>query len=395
MIPPDVASSLRLIVPDQQTATNAQALPVVAAQKIADVLSNLVPGQRILAEIQALLPNGNYRAIVGQRDITLALPFAAKAGDSIELEVSESDGKLTLAFVANRSESPPNKVGQESVATTFSATAKLIGNLMSGIDGEGRRAPAAPLNGNQPLVETMPKTAQELVPLLKQALAQSGVFYEAHQARWVAGQLPTDALRREPQARFSPAPQPLPATVNTDSSEDFLASPPAMNTARAVALNPAPAAQPEQASAPLARNDSTSQPAISPAAVNPMPRELTALVQQQLDGLANQNFVWQGQVWPGQRMDWEIAMNPDESRNLNDEPMARWQTRMKLSLPTLGGIDALLQLRASGDLEITLRADSKNSESRLLASAVQLRSQFEAAGLNLGKLLVHHVQSAE
>jgi hypothetical protein len=168
-----------------------------------------------------------------------------------------------------------------------------------------------------------------------------------------------------------------------------------MNTARAVALNPAPAAQPEQASAPLARNDSTSQPAISPAAVNPMPRELTALVQQQLDGLANQNFVWQGQVWPGQRMDWEIAMNPDESRNLNDEPMARWQTRMKLSLPTLGGIDALLQLRASGDLEITLRADSKNSESRLLASAVQLRSQFEAAGLNLGKLLVHHVQSAE
>ena len=58
-------------------------MPVAAAQKIADVLSNLVPGQRVLAEIQALLPNGNYRAIVAQREITLALPFSAKAGDTL------------------------------------------------------------------------------------------------------------------------------------------------------------------------------------------------------------------------------------------------------------------------------------------------------------------------
>ena len=186
MIPPDVASSLRLILPDQQAATNAQTLPVVAAQKIADVLSNLVPGQRVLAEIQALLPNGNYRAIVGQRDITLALPFSAKAGDSIELEVTESDGKLTLAFVTNKTDNAAFKAGQESVPTTLSSTGKLIGDLMSGIDGEGKRAPAAQLNGNQALVESMPRSASDLVPVLKQALTQSGMFYEAHQARWVA-----------------------------------------------------------------------------------------------------------------------------------------------------------------------------------------------------------------
>jgi hypothetical protein len=212
MIPPDVASSLRLILPDQQAATNAATQPVVAAQKIADVLSNLIPGQRVLAEIQALLPNGNYRAIVGQRDLTLALPFAAKAGDSIELEVTESDGKLTLAFVANRTSTSAANANPESVPTTFSSTGKLIGNLMAAIDGEGKRAPATPLNGNQALVENMPKNAADLVPVLKQAITQSGMFYEAHQARWVAGQLPTEALRQEPQARFSPTP--LPVTVN-------------------------------------------------------------------------------------------------------------------------------------------------------------------------------------
>ncbi len=85
MIPSDVANSLRQILPDRQAATNPQTQPVAQAAKIADVLSNLVPGQRILAEIQALLPNGTYRAVVAQRDVTLALPFSAKPGYTLEL----------------------------------------------------------------------------------------------------------------------------------------------------------------------------------------------------------------------------------------------------------------------------------------------------------------------
>jgi len=93
MIPPDVASSLRQILPDRESAGNTQTQPVPAAQRIADALSNFVPGERILAEIQALMPNGAYRAIVAQREVTLALPFSAKAGDTLELEVAESDGK--------------------------------------------------------------------------------------------------------------------------------------------------------------------------------------------------------------------------------------------------------------------------------------------------------------
>ena len=32
-----------------------------------------------------------------------------------------------------------------------------------------------------------------------------------------------------------------------------------------------------------------------------------AVVQQQLEAFATQNFAWQGQVWPGQQMDWEFA----------------------------------------------------------------------------------------
>lgn len=376
MIPSDVASSLRLVIPDQQSVTNAQTQPVAPAQRIADILSNLVPGQRIQAEIQALLPNGNYRALVAQREITLALPFSAKAGDSLELEVTESDGKLTLAFVANRSDGTAAKAEQESVPTTLSSAGKLIGNLMNGIEGEGKRAPPASLNGNQALVETMPKSAADLVPVLKQALTQSGVFYEAHQARWVAGQLPTEALRQEPQAKHSPAPIPVAVYSAEDAKNLDGVKTDLTNTA-------APA------------NSRTEQATQTTQSGSTIPRELSPLVQQQLDGLATQNFAWQGQVWPGQQMRWEIGENANQARSQDGEQMAQWQTRLKLSLPVLGGIDAVLQLRPGGEVGILVTTDSEASEARLRESAIQLRDQFEAAGLKLSKLQVQHDQPAE
>ena len=91
-IPSDVATRL-------QNTADAALRPVAPTQDIADRLSGLVAGDRIMAQIQALLPNGTYRALINQRAITLALPFSAKAGDSLELLVTESDGKLALAVI--------------------------------------------------------------------------------------------------------------------------------------------------------------------------------------------------------------------------------------------------------------------------------------------------------
>ncbi len=376
MIPPDVANSLRVVLPDQQTAAAThQTQPVAAPQRIADVLSNLVPGQRIFAEIQALLPNGNYRAVVAQRDITLALPFSAKPGDSLELEVTESDGKLTLAFVANRSDANQAKTA-DSVATSLSQTGKLIGDLMKGIEGEGKRAPPAPLNGNQALVETMPKTGADLAPMLKQALTQSGMFYEAHQARWVAGQLPTDALRQEPQGKLQAN-----AAVNVPADTKIVSS-------------ASQSGQPTVTPSNVATTHAGAIDQATPSAQSPqgIPREITPLVQQQLDGLANQNFAWQGQIWPGQQMWWEIG--EDQTNNAaSDDQATRWQTRLKLQLPMLGDVEATLQLQPGGSVGISVTTGSTNSESLLRESADALRTQMEAAGLNLTQLLVQHVQS--
>jgi len=372
VIPSDVASALRLQQPDiaKLSADQPQNQPVAPAQRLADALSNLVPGQRILAEIQALLPNGTYRAVVAQRDLTLALPFSAKAGDTLELEVTESDGNLTLAFVANLTKSDAKATQQESVATTLSSTGKLIGQLIGDPEGEGKRAAPAPLNGSQPLVARMPDIGAELAPVLKQALTQSGMFYEAHQARWVAGELSTEALKQEPQGKLA-ARIPI-ATVDPN----FAAKTDADHIA-------APAQQ-------------TSLTGSAPSLLAPMradgqmPQEVAVLVRQQLDGLATNNFAWQGQIWPGQQLRWEIGENPEQHRTTEPASGPEWQSRLKLALPSLGDIDATLRLAPGGRISLSVTAASEGTEGRLRQNTEQLLKQFASVGLDLAQLQIQH-----
>lgn len=374
MIPADLASRLRLTLPAPE---QEQPAPVTNAQKITDALSDLVPGQKVLAQIQSLLPNGTYRAIVAQRDVALALPFSAKPGDSLELEVVESDGKISLAFVANRTSGEPSSGKQnDSVATTLSQTGKLIGHLLGDVDNQGKRAAPAPLNGNQPLVEDFPDLAANLAPILKDALTKSGVFYEAHQARWVAGELPTEALRQEPQGKTPPK---IEAAAVNSASDGKLAD----------------AGKAETASVNQSASTRSEQPAQTNSPGTPIPRDLTPIVQQQLDALATQNYAWQGQIWPGQKMQWEIGENLDGNRNPEADPVARWQTRLKLSLPGLGGVDATLSLRSGGALDITVTADSASGETRLRDGGSTLHKQLESAGLTLTQFLVRHGETAE
>lgn len=390
MIPADVASSLRAQLPlPQGTTQPGQTLPVSSAQSLGDILSNLVPGQRILAEIQALLPNGAYRATIAQRDVTLALPFSVKPGDSLELEVVDTDGKLALAFVANRSSEKPS-AESPSVPTTFSQTGRLIGDLLSGLNPDSQRAAPAPLNGNQPLLQTPPDNAALLAPALKEALTRSGVFYEAHQARWVDGSLPTESLLQEPQGKQSPntaAVAGQQALQQPASPAPAPASPAAANESGLTSVMSrevrADAAAANAADIGAARN------APAPPSIPP---HLVPIVQQQLDGLATQNFVWQGQVWPGQNMEWSIE--PDASSHTDDEASGEnWRTTLRLTLPHLGEVNAALRLRPGGNLELSLLAAEEGTGKKLSTALETLRQRLEDAGLRLTSFKVEHAAS--
>lgn len=399
MIPSDVLSRLRLTADSavQQTAP---------AQKLSDVLSDLVPGQRLMAQIQALLPNGSYRATVAQREIVLALPFAAKSGDTLELEVQESEGKLTLAFIGKQATGTEPTGIQDSVASKLSRTGQMIAELLPKAQGKEGQAKPVPLNAAAPLLPTPPQSATEIAPVLKQAIAQSGMFYEAHQAQWVNGSLPKEALFAEPQGKFSAAllasqgnasqPATLPSTpVFTDAEaaqslikEDSAQSPakegvsPKDMSGSASSSNTIGAK--ESLLSTQARAASGAETARHPEpSSGPVKPELAPIVQNQLEALATQNLSWQGQIWPGQQMEWQISANPDRKGGLDGEIPESWQTQLKLRFPSLGGVDAVLSLKAGNEIEIAIKAEHETTRHSLRLNSPELMQQLADAGLSL------------
>ena len=196
MIPADLAARLRLINEASFFNTEPPVAGLQRAREIQAQLPELVPGQRFFATLQRTLPDGTFRALVAGQQMTLSLNTAAKSGDTLELEVSQVTPRAVFARIVGAETAAANTA---SAQPALSQTGRLISFLLT-----GQPTPqAASLAGNQPLLNAPPTSATSLVPLLRQALGQSGLFYESHQAQWVLGKLDTAALLREPQGQQS------------------------------------------------------------------------------------------------------------------------------------------------------------------------------------------------
>lgn len=340
--------SLSLALPDAAQAGDTLDLIVtgrtqqfIAAQR-ADVGSAslaLAVGQRFLARIEAALPGGTYRAQVAGSALTLALPDAAQPGESIELVVTALAPRLVSAQRADMA---------AAGRAVLSPTGQLLGALLANA-GQPPQAPT--LAAATPLLPQAPAEAAPLAQALKQSLAESGLFYEAHLAQWLAGRHPLEALRREPQARLAHA---APAGAGTPPA------PPATEPAAAAA-----------AAADLARG--------SGAATGSLAAELQTLVQQQLDAAATQQIAWRGELWPGQTLQWDIAAEERPGGQPGDEAAPEWRTTLRLALPHLGAVAA--ELRLSGEkvgLAMTANPDSVDG---LRQGLEALAAAFAAAGL--------------
>lgn len=92
---------------------------------------------------------------------------------------------------------------------------------------------------------------------------------------------------------------------------------------------------------------------------------------------------------------WEISGDPESKPSQDIEQASQWQTRLKLDLPALGGIDVKLRLGAGGALAISVSAENPDSETTLRNSTQPLREQLAAAGLTLTQLHVDHGPAGE
>lgn len=112
------------------------------------------------------------------------------------------------------------------------------------------------------------------------------------------------------------------------------------------------------------------------------------LLPQQLDTLEQRRLVWQGELWPGQPMQWELVQEKDQSQQPREPGQpAAWETVLKLELPQLGQVNATIRLQGE-QAQVRLRVLDEAAAAALQADQGRLDDALAAAGTVLGGFLV-------
>ena len=415
-------------------------MPLAPVNAATLALTQLPLGQTVRAQVMARHADGTFRLVINDAPLKLALPANAKTGDVVTLRLVAREPQLQ--FVLERPSA--------SAETRLSSGARLIGQILSD---------PAPLRPQQlrPVAAMPIVDATKLREPLARAIQRSGLFYEAHQARWIDGEYPLAALQEEPQAVIArqirssdlgalpapdralgaglalaptttdhdtvpvrdQAPDPGPALAQTTIGDEASGDP-ADALERTDARNPHASPSPDapeddvparSSNAPhatatrapggslfdeqvvaarhalfaeravgtpvLADNDDPAQAGIV--------RELAPFVRQQLDAIETRQILWQGELWPGQPIRWQIADREADAHH--PESGREWLTRFALTLPTLGEVNADLAIGAQGVRIVVTARDSVTADA-LRGATPELRQALAAAGLQVAALEV-------
>lgn len=372
LIPPEAGILMRT-----QLDTTLQ--PATPVQGLSSDLPDLLPGQVFSARIQDVLPENTYRALVSGKLITLSLPEGAKAGDTLELVVIDRSPKVIIAQSASAAQVA--ELGDTAKNTTLSPAAQMIGKLLV---ADGETPQPALLNRGQALLDAPPDTnAAPLAAALGKAVANSGLFYEAHQAQWLAGQKSLADLQQEPQAQQAPVSN---ARADIDETAVKTAARPANELASRAA---ATTSQAETNNPPTQRESAASSASGLSSTQHAVPETLRPLVQQQLETAANNRMLWHGEAWPGQPLELEVEREGGRETQSDEAEPAQWRTTLRLSMPRLGSVDASLQLNGKR-LRLTLNSASAASAADLQQALPSLGQALGDAGLSLLDAQVRH-----
>lgn len=109
-------------------------------------------------------------------------------------------------------------------------------------------------------------------------------------------------------------------------------------------------------------------------------------VAQQLQILEQQRLTWQGEVWPGQTMTWQVSERPAAQASDHATP-EMLMSNLTLTMPQLGEVGVRITM-IDGQFSIRLEADTTNSQHQLKAGRQQLVNQLSQAGLSLASVQI-------
>lgn len=295
-----------------------------ATQEASDRATQFVRGREYVAQVLSKVGESAYNVKVdgeGIKSTLLKMDFgsAAKAGQTVILRYIQDSPVPTFLLA-------PVQEKSAGSTTDISSTAHLIGSYLKAAEESG-----APTRYETTAVITQtPANAQVVAHDLKQAVLNSGLFYESHLTKLVQGGDPAlSIIRQEPQ---------------------------------------------NQVNLPLA-----------------------TLVSQQLAILENQQLSWRGDVWPGQKMDWDVYLQQRDvadddkqqafGRHKVEDDVRPISSEMTLHLPRLGKVVVRLDL-ADSHLRVKILAEQVQTLSELKSKSRHLAEAIIGNGQQLDALMV-------
>jgi hypothetical protein len=287
--------------------------------------------QRSPAEPGVPLPRGADPALAPALAQALAGQGAAAGSGPALRPASYAAALLSKAPLTPSDQLPA--LDADSQPAALSQAARMITSVLS-VAMQSPQA-SATVAGKTPLLAApsanSPIEPAKLAESLHQAVGNSGLFYESHLGEWSAGARPLAALLGEPQMQG------------------------ALTSAR-----PGQSADPATAQ----------------------------FINQQLSTQEQGRIAWQGQLWPGQQLRWEISRDRPGHGARQDNgapPEAPWRSGLRFRFPMLGEIAATLVL-AGDQLHIEVESGAGEVRELLRAHAGALEAALAAAGSPLASL---------
>lgn len=338
MLPANLSNALKTLARADKSLVTSEASVGTA---------KLTVGQQVRGTVVARLNSGLFNISVAGEMVQMRLPAQTRTGAVLDLRVVSTTPQLALSLLPS---SHPVST-QEQIG----ATARFLADLAN---LPGKRAPVQQMGDTAVWAarNSVPDSKQ-LASALRAALANSGLFYESHQAEWVQGGRSTTQLLVEPQNRLLDILPKTSASPNKSMTEQL---PAALSTANSEA------------------NKAAAQTLVA--------KELLPLVQQQLHAMETHQLTWIGQVWPEQQMQWEIQGEEPHVQSA-DEEARRWRTELELALPKLGDVHAKLIFSAQG-LELRLQSAHPATLQLFERAMPRLREALARSDITLSSALV-------
>lgn len=357
MLPRDLVSSVAPVSPARPADQAADPRQQAFTREIAPLL-----GKAIHGAVQARLTDGTFVVRFADTQARMQLPAGAQVGADVPMTLvglhprptfqlgarngtafaeaapapqAQTDapgpalayregaavgraGALLASSLATGS--PALAGGTEARNTTLSPAAQALAGVLAAARQADSQLTA--IVGRAPVVAGPAADPAALASGLRQALGSSGLFYESHVAEWSQGARTLSDLAGEPQQQAAQAGQ---------------------------------------------------RP-------NPQDPATAQFINMQLAAQEQSHLAWQGQLWPGQPMQWDVQR---EARGQDgDGEQAIWHSRLRLRFPALGELDARLRM-VNGTLQVQFQAADDATAALLRAQAPGLAGALAAVGTPL------------